>query len=61
MIKIGQTLGGRLTGWEGRAIRAFEHDFDRELTLNECVAITANTRKDVRAHFRAETGEEAPF
>ena len=59
--QIGGTLGGRLPGWHGEAIRAFERDFERELTLDECVAISANTRGAVRWHYKAETGEEAPF
>ena len=59
--KNGQTLGGRQGGWQGKAIRAFERDYQRELTLDECVAITANTQADVRAHYKSETGQPAPF
>jgi hypothetical protein len=58
---VGKTLGGRLPGWHGAAIRAFEADFERELDLDECVAVAANTRQKVRAHYKAETGKEAPF
>ena len=57
----GSTLGSRLNGWQGRAIHAFEVAFERELDLDECVAIAANTLSDVRKHYEAETGEKAPF
>jgi len=59
--RAGNTLGSRLSGWHGEAIHAFEVAFERELDLDECVAISANTLNVVRRHYEAETGEKAPF
>ena len=56
--RSGQTLP---IEWHNKAIRAFEDDYGRELTLDEKVAICANSRKAVREHFREETGEEPAF
>jgi transcriptional regulator GlxA family with amidase domain len=49
--------------WEfiQQAIQAFESDFGRELNLDEKVALAANTRREVRKHFRTETGKRATF
>ena len=49
------------TKWMNAAIIAFEEAYDRELNLDEKVAICANSRQAVRAHFAEETGETASF
>lgn len=54
------TTGGHLE-FVGRAIRAFEADYGRELNLDEKVALASNTRQKVREHFAAETGIKATF
>jgi len=42
-------------------VKAFERDYERELTLDEKVALASNSLRVIRAHWRSETGTEPPF
>ena len=44
-----------------QVVASFEREFERELNLDEQVALAANTLADIRRHYRAETGKKADF